>query len=406
MKMSQQQPATRFRSTGRGTSAAFVHTASIFRITAIAVIVLFAVSGLLTAQTTATSSAYGESVNIRLLPAFGNSGATLSSGPLPLAAGTAAPAFNRAGNLATLSTGPTGRVLAAGLLAVHAASALPGAETANADATVTNLALDVVSRLPLLSVRADAVRSTAAISGSCAGGPVLTGTTALVNAKILGIRIAASPAPNTVLVSLPGLRLVLNEQITTHTAAGVSGLTVNAFHLSLNTMALLGIGLLSGDVVLSQSHVEIACAPTSADLGITIQALSDPVQQGGVLTYALSITNSGVDPADQVVVTDFLPAGVTFVATFLDPGTGSCSGTTTIVCNLTTFQPGEQRIVQIEVRADALGLLTDTATVSSATPDSDLADKTASVTSAVENSGPVQFKRRAHASRSASRPPT
>ncbi len=405
--MYQRQQATSFCTTGRHRFAAFVHTASILRITAIAVIVLLAVSGLLTAQTTAASSAFGESVNVKLLPLFGSSGATVTSGPLPLAAGTAAPAFNQAGTLASLnlSTGPTGRVLATGILAVHAASAVPGVETANADATVNNLALDVVSRLPLLSLSADAVRSTAAITGSCAGGPVLTGTTALVNAKILGIRIPASPAPNTVLVSLPGLRLVLNEQIQTHSAPGASGLTVNAIHLSLNTMALLGIGLLSGEVVLSQSHVEIACAPSSADLGIRVQALSDPVQQGGVFTYALFVTNSGVDPANQVVVTDFLPAGVTFVATYLDPGTGSCSGTTTIVCNLTTFQPGEQRVVQIQVRADALGLLTDTATVTSATPDSDLADKQASVTSTVENTGPVQFKRHAERRRSAVQPP-
>src|SRR6201999_315750 len=110
MKMYQHQPATRFCSTGRGTVAAFVHTASITRITAIAVALLLAVSGLLAAQTTAASSAYGESVNVRLLPVFGSSGATVASGPLPLAAGTAAPAFNQAGNLAslTLSTGPTG----------------------------------------------------------------------------------------------------------------------------------------------------------------------------------------------------------------------------------------------------------------------------------------------------------
>jgi hypothetical protein len=103
-----------------------------------------------------------------------------------------------------------------------------------------------------------------------------------------------------------------------------------------------------------------------------------------------------------VVVTDLLPAGVTFVATY---GQGTCSGTSTIVCALGTLGPGEEAVVQIDVRADVLGLVTDTASVTSSTPDNNLTDNRASITTAIENTGPVQLRRPAVRSHSTSRPP-
>ena len=360
------------------------------------------------AQTTAMSSAYGESVNLRVLPLLG-SGVTVGSGPLPLVAGTAAPAFNQSGSLAsiTVSSALTGRLLATRLLAVHASSGVPATDTANADATVDNLALDIVQHLPLLTLGADVVQSTAGFTGSCADGPALVGTTSIVNARLggllgVGLSISASPAPNTVLLSVPGLRVVLNEQIPT-SAAGVSGLTVNAIHVSLNALPVAGLGLLSGDIVLSQSHVEISCSREVADLGLAIDNFPNPVQQGGTLTYALTVTNAGPDAAQQVVLSDPLPPGVTFLAA--SPSQGTCSGTSTVVCDLGTLQPGDQVSIVIDVQATQLGLVTNTASVASATPDPNLADNQASATDFVQSGGPVQLTGHARARRSAARPP-
>jgi uncharacterized repeat protein (TIGR01451 family) len=400
--MSEQTLETQSCWTGRSTLVTFA------RITGVAVLALSVAAGVLAAQTTALSSAFGESVNVRVLPLLGG-GIPLTSGPLPLAAGTAAPAFDHASSLASITVAPalTGPLLATRLLAVHAASGVPGVESVEADATVDNLALNLVGHLPLLTLGADVVRSTAGLAGSCADGPELVGTTSIVNARVagllgLGLSVSASPAPNTVLLSAPGLRVVLNEQIET-SGAGVSGLTVNAIHVSLYALPVAGLGLLSGDIVLSQSHVEIACSRSSADLGIHLAGSPDPVPQGGVLTYALSVANAGPDAAEQVVVTDLLPNGVTFFAA--SPSQGTCSGTSPVVCDLGSLQPGDEASISIDVRADSPGLVTDAATVASATPDPNLADNQASVTTTIANGGPVELTGHARKSRSAARPP-
>jgi len=358
-----------------------------------ALVILLGLAGTLAAQTTAKSSAFGESINLRLLPLLG-SGIPIGSGPLPLVAGTAPQPFNRSGSLAsiTVATPATGRILAAGLLTVHASSGVPGTDSSAADATVANLALDVVQRLPLLTLGADVVRSTVALSGSCADGPVPVGTTSIVNARVggllgIGISVAASPAPNTVLLNAPGLRVVLNEQIAA-TEAGVRGLTVNAIHVSLNALPLAGLGLLSGDVVLSQSHAEIHCAEGSADLGVTNVGSPDPVSPGGVLTYSIGVANAGPDAAQQTILTDPLPAGVTLLA--VSPSQGSCSGTTTLTCDLGTLAPGDQTFVTIAVSANQLGVLTNTASVASALPDPNPGDNQATAVNTVQSGGPAQ----------------
>ena len=53
----------------------------------------------------------------------------------------------------------------------------------------------------------------------------------------------------------------------------------------------------------------------SADLTIAVTAAPDPLTLGdGHLTYGLTVTNHGPNPAQDVTVTDTLPAGVTFVS--------------------------------------------------------------------------------------------
>jgi hypothetical protein len=64
---------------------------------------------------------------------------------------------------------------------------------------------------------------------------------------------------------------------------------------------------------------------------------NDPVPSGIVLrpsiTYELTAANVGTDPADDVVVTDTLPAGADFVSSV--PGEPTCSQSAGVVsCNL------------------------------------------------------------------------
>jgi uncharacterized repeat protein (TIGR01451 family) len=67
-----------------------------------------------------------------------------------------------------------------------------------------------------------------------------------------------------------------------------------------------------------------ACqATTAADLSLTASASQNPVLIGTNLTYSLTITNTGPDPASSVLVTDSLPAELTYF---------SCSSTNGGVC--------------------------------------------------------------------------
>jgi uncharacterized repeat protein (TIGR01451 family) len=360
------------------------------RTAACALAALLYTAGALGAQT-GMSSAFGESVALQLQPAVG-SPSLVGSGPLPLVAGTAPAPFQLSGSLSStdLSLRQTGRpILSTRQLAVHASSGEPATDTANADATVTTLSLDLDQNRPLFTLDADVVRSTAGLTGSCGAGLSATGTTTIVNPRIGGLLtvgrgIAVSPPPNTVLVDLPTLRVVLNEQIPSG-AAGVQSLTVNALHASFNALPIPKAGLLSGDIVIAQSHAEIHCATGSADLGVSIDGSPNPAPLGGTITYSISIANAGPDDTEQTTLTDLLPVGVSL----LDVSTtqGTCSGDWVVLCDLGPLPAGSQAFITIAVQANALGTRVNTATGTSALSDPNPLDNEATTYNIVQNGG-------------------
>ena len=54
-----------------------------------------------------------------------------------------------------------------------------------------------------------------------------------------------------------------------------------------------------------------------------MKSASDPVDAGSTLTYTMTVTNNGPDPAAGVSVVDTLPSDVTFVSGDVD---GSSAG--------------------------------------------------------------------------------
>ncbi len=95
----------------------------------------------------------------------------------------------------------------------------------------------------------------------------------------------------------------------------------------------------------------------------------DPVDLGGTLTYSVTVTNVSDVDAQNVVVTDTMPAHVTVISG--TPGQGSCTGT---VCNLGTIEAGKAVGIAyvVTVDADAPELLTNMACVSTSTPEKDI----------------------------------
>ena len=125
----------------------------------------------------------------------------------------------------------------------------------------------------------------------------------------------------------------------------------------------------------------------SADLSLTKTDSPDPVLVDGLLTYTVTVTNNGPDDADNVVVSDDLPSGVTF-----DSASSECSGTTNISCDLGTLGADESATVEINVIADKAGTVNNTATVGSSTADPDDTNNSDTATTTVNPapSGGVQ----------------
>jgi uncharacterized repeat protein (TIGR01451 family) len=128
------------------------------------------------------------------------------------------------------------------------------------------------------------------------------------------------------------------------------------------------------------------------DMSITKTDSPDPVAPGGMLTYHLTVTNNGMPtmPATTsgVVLTDVLPAGVTLVSA--TPSSGTCSGTSTVTCNLGIFPSGVAATVDIVVNApNTSGTITNTATVAAATTDPNVSNNTATQMTTVNPLVPV-----------------
>ncbi|MCA1553789.1 MAG: DUF11 domain-containing protein, partial [Chloroflexi bacterium] len=148
-------------------------------------------------------------------------------------------------------------------------------------------------------------------------------------------------------------------------------------HFSGNNGVLVNTAFVSSpepdlDAAKHTSSVTTQVLP-SADMRISKSGRPDPVVAGKTLTYTMWVTDVGLIKADGVVVTDNLPAGVTFVSAATElHGTCAPSGGT-VVCNLIPMEPNDPVQIQIVVGVndDTVGVITNSATVSANQPDPD-----------------------------------
>ena len=120
----------------------------------------------------------------------------------------------------------------------------------------------------------------------------------------------------------------------------------------------------------------------SADLSITKDAPAAAVG-GDEITYDLVVSNAGPSTATDVVVTDDLPVGVTFLS-----ASPSCSFADPVVtCSLGSLAPGDTVSLTVTVELldpDEATTIANTAVVTSTTPDTDETDNEATDATAVE----------------------
>ena len=119
-----------------------------------------------------------------------------------------------------------------------------------------------------------------------------------------------------------------------------------------------------------------AVFPPIADARITKTAGPGPYIAGNNISFIITVTNAGPASAHNVVVTDTIPPGSTFVSA--TPTQGTCTGAT---CNLGTIAASGTASITIVVTAPAApGPVTNTASVTVSDTDPDPTNNAATAT--------------------------
>lgn len=110
---------------------------------------------------------------------------------------------------------------------------------------------------------------------------------------------------------------------------------------------------------------DVTPQPTDLSVAKTATGMFDT---SAIVTYTIVVMNLGPGLASNVVVTDELPAGTTLVSSSTTQGT--CSGMSTVTCNLGILAAGSDATITLEVQLPSTpGPISNTATVTLAEPD-------------------------------------
>jgi uncharacterized repeat protein (TIGR01451 family) len=139
-----------------------------------------------------------------------------------------------------------------------------------------------------------------------------------------------------------------------------------------------------------------------ADLRVSKTGSPSPaVVAGNLITWTITATNDGPSTATSVLLEDTLPAGVTFVSGVDNNGQTVCTlvQVATVDCAVGTLQPGQSATVQLTGRVSASldpgTVLHNSVTASSATPDPNAANNTATSNTTVNTQADLWLDKQA-----------
>src|SRR6266545_4819327 len=118
-----------------------------------------------------------------------------------------------------------------------------------------------------------------------------------------------------------------------------------------------------------------------------------PVTAGSNLTYTIRITNNGLDAAENVTVTDILPGATTFISSDATGGGVSSGAENNRAVTFSSLAPGASGaitlVVQVKCSVANGEIVSNTATISSATFDPEQSNNTATTATTVSNPPPI-----------------
>jgi uncharacterized repeat protein (TIGR01451 family) len=124
---------------------------------------------------------------------------------------------------------------------------------------------------------------------------------------------------------------------------------------------------------------------STVDLSVVkVQSSPNPVNAGENVTYTITLTNEGLDPASDVTLTDVIPAGTTLVSfTFVSGTAGTCTVNGAVNCTWLVFAAGATARYTLVLRAGDTTSISNTASVMTSSPDVDPSNDSSTATTTV-----------------------
>jgi uncharacterized repeat protein (TIGR01451 family) len=170
-----------------------------------------------------------------------------------------------------------------------------------------------------------------------------------------------------------------------------SGATGTMLTTSSSVLGLAGAYTFTNRAAVNFQQIETLAA--LADVQVTKLDAPDPVGAGDPLTYTITVTNAGEVAAENVQLSDIIPAGTTFVSAMQTSGpafmlmTPPVGGGGTFTATIATLAAGASAtftlVVQVDDAAAPGSIITNTATVVTTSMESDPTNNSATTTTTV-----------------------
>jgi uncharacterized repeat protein (TIGR01451 family) len=219
----------------------------------------------------------------------------------------------------------------------------------------------------------------------------------VVGSASTGSSPSATTGPLTVLPRSGGASYTLAEAVTAGSGTRLADYA-QSWSCTNNGVAMPSLsGSGTSRAVSPAAGDDIQCTVTNtqlpADVSIAKSVSTTKPTIGDTVTYRLVVASNGPSSASNVVVNEAAPAGLALLSA--TPSQGSCSSASS--CQLGALAPGATATITVTARVQADGSLTNTATVSTSTPDRDPSNDSARQTIDVQPSADLKLVKTASA---------